>query len=148
MEIWKNIEDYEGYMVSSLGRIKKLSEVIIRKDGIKMTIKEKIKTQTISKKGYYVVNLWKNNKSKSCYVHQLIAQAFIPNPENKPCVDHIDRNPLNNCISNLKWSTQKENMNNPLTRKQMSKTHKWMCENNIEEQNRLKYARSKIKKVA
>lgn len=75
---------------------------------------------TICKRGYYVVSLCANSKVIHKYVHQLVGLAFIPNPENKSEIDHKDRNPLNNDVSNLRWVTHGENNNNENTRKYRS----------------------------
>ena len=97
MEIWKDIPGYEGlYQVSNLGRVKSLC----RKSGEM--------TQHI-KKGYCVVYLYKNKMTRTLSVHRLVASAFIPNPDNKPQIDHIDRNRTNNDTSNLRWATASEN---------------------------------------
>jgi hypothetical protein len=96
MEIWKDIKDYKGiYMISNYGNIKS-------NRGISRGYK--------TEKGYYRAKLYKNNIPKSEYVHRLVAKAFIENEFNKPDVNHIDNNPLNNNISNLEWCTHKENM--------------------------------------
>lgn len=107
-EIWKDIPNYEGiYKVSSHGRIISIKDKnIIRKQA--------------TLKGYKIIDLFKNGVCKMHRVHRLVAQAFIPNPENKPCIDHIDGNRANNMISNLRWVTIKENQNNPVTRKKLS----------------------------
>lgn len=66
--------------------------------------------------GYLAVTIPTIPYSKNCFIHQLVAEAFIPNPEDKPTVDHIDGNKTNNRVENLRWATQKENSNNPNTR--------------------------------
>jgi len=68
--------------------------------------------QSLDKGGYYKLELCKDGKPKTFKVHRLIALHYISNPENKPCIDHIDRNRQNNDISNLRWATHTENMNN------------------------------------
>lgn len=59
--------------------------------------------------GYFTVGLWKNKTPTIVCIHRLVAEAFIPNPDNKPCVNHIDGNKQNNCVSNLEWNTYSEN---------------------------------------
>ena len=96
-EIWKDIPDYKGlYQVSNLGRIKSLQTNRIIKGGL-------------TGYGYLHINARKDRKSHTLYVHKAVASAFIPNPDNKPQVNHIDGNKLNNCLDNLEWVTYSEN---------------------------------------
>ena len=78
----------------------------------------------INTNGYIRMCLWKNNKEKRIYLHRLLALHFIPNPHNYPVVDHIDRNPKNNSLSNLRWATQSMNMRNTKIRCDNTSGHK------------------------
>jgi len=80
--------------------------------------------QYVNSHGYFHVNLSKDGKPKTHKIHRLIALHYIANPDNKPCIDHIDRNKLNNNISNLRWATHTENMNNKGKRKDNKTGHK------------------------
>lgn len=93
MEEWKIIEGYENYEVSSHGRVRNKSGLIIKQryNGV-----------------YPMISLY-NKIRKHYLIHRLVGIAFIPNPENKPQIDHIDNNPENNNISNLRWVTAHEN---------------------------------------
>lgn len=106
MEIWKNIENYEGYQVSNFGNIKSLSKKVKCKNGFRTT-KEKILKLKKSKHGYLSVQL--KNKGKFFSIHRLVAFAFIDNPENKPQVNHINGIKHDNRIDNLEWCNQSEN---------------------------------------
>lgn len=121
-EIWKDIEGYEGlYMISNLGKVKRLEKTIIQEKGrngkgdYERTFPEILMKQQLRGPGkvkYYLVGLVKDQgaKSKHFFVHRLVALAFIPNPENKPYVNHIDNDPTNNIWTNLEWCTHQENM--------------------------------------
>ena len=96
-EIWRDIKNYEGlYQVSNLGNVKSLRKNIILKGGLVGI-------------GYYSVNLCKNKNHKSTKIHKLVAQTFIPNPNNYPCINHKDGNKTNNCVDNLEWCTHSYN---------------------------------------
>ena len=122
-EIWKDIEDYEGYQVSNLGRVRSLDRYNSRCYWIKGCILKPI----MDKKGYLNVGLSKNNQRKAFKVHRLVALHFIPNIENKPEIDHINTIKIDNTIflnedgsvnyekTNLRWVTPKENSNNPIS---------------------------------
>ena len=122
IEVWKPIKGYENlYEVSNLGNIKSLSREIITSNNKKYFTKCKILKKDISNKGYYRVIFKINKKSKHYSVSRLVAEAFIPNPNNLPCVNHKDENPLNNCVSNLEWCTHKYNMNYGTRNQRISK---------------------------
>ena len=114
-EKWKEIEGYEGkYAVSTCGRVFSLTRVRYNIPRGKV-YKGRMLSQNKMKSGYLCVALLSDGAQKLIKVHRLVAQAFIPNPFNKPQVDHIDGNPKNNNVCNLRWATAKENVNNPNT---------------------------------
>ena len=106
MENWKVISDYDfKYEVSDKGNIKF--------PGVPGHSKAKITAGSLNKfNGYYYITLTKNGKSVRKAVHRLVAEYFIPNSEGKPTVDHIDRDRKNNDVSNLRWATHKEQIEN------------------------------------
>jgi hypothetical protein len=110
MEVWKDIVGYEGmYQVSNYGNVKSLERVVVRSNGSKMYIKEKLLNKRLNDRGYIEIKLSKNGKSGYAKLHRLVAQAFIPNPENKPQVNHKDTDKENNHVDNLEWNTHSEN---------------------------------------
>lgn len=111
VEIWKPIKGFEGlYEVSNYGRVRSVDRFIEDKNqyGIyKKFLSGKILSPSKDKFGYYRIKLL----GKPCKVHRLVAEAFIPNQDNLPCVNHKDENPSNNNVDNLEWCTQKYNTN-------------------------------------
>ena len=117
MEEWKEVIGFPNYEVSNLGRVKSKERTIecLTLGGVtcKKVMKEKILKPHLGVQGYYIHSLRQDtNKPKFVPLHRIIAMAFIPNPDNKPEVDHIDRNKQNNSINNLRWATKSENQCN------------------------------------
>lgn len=109
--IWKTIEEYPNYMVNNIGEVK-------RKEGLDSAghyRREKMLSPKMDKDGYYQYTLCKDGKMKCFRAHRLVVQTFIPNPENKPCIDHINCVRSDNRVENLRWVTNQENHNNPLS---------------------------------
>lgn len=104
-ELWADIKGFEGlYQVSNLGNVKSLP-----RRGTYST--PHILAVTKDQKGYLMVGLSKNSKLTTRRVHRLVAEAFIPNLDNLPEVNHLDENKNNNTVSNLEWCTRKYNVN-------------------------------------
>lgn len=110
-EIFKEINDFEGYYISNLGRVKsckrKTEKFIVVKDDTH---------------GYLIVKLWRDNKQYSKKIHRLVAEAFISNPENLRDVNHKDENKHNNCVENLEWISHKDNINYGTRNERANKT--------------------------
>ena len=111
IEIWKDVVGYEGfYQVSSLGRIRSYDRHVNHNYGGMAIKKGKILSQTDNSSGYLSVGLTKYNRTRTTRVNRIVAKAFIPNPENKPQVNHRDGSKHNNIASNLEWATASENV--------------------------------------
>ena len=127
-EIWKDIKGYEGiYKISNLGRVKSLDRFIYYKNDVIKFCKGKL--LNIHKNDYLFVRLYKDSIPKTKYIHKLVAEAFIPNPNNLPEVNHKDENKLNNSIGNLEWCTVAYN-NNYGTRTQKTRKRIYQCSTN------------------
>lgn len=96
MEHWKQVKDYPHLLVSDKGRV------------WTTTYNRELKSHTTNR-GYLRINLSKDKTVKRVHIHRLVAEAFIPNPNNLPTVDHIDGNKLNNNVENLQWLSYSDN---------------------------------------
>lgn len=117
--IWKDVVGFEGlYKVSNDGRV--IGNETIYYCGYKKQTKRVLKEREIvgdtDRLGHRRVTLYHDGNKKRIFIHRLVAEAFIPNPENKPEIDHINTNTSDNRVENLRWVTHKENQNNPITK--------------------------------
>ena len=116
-EQWKPIQEFNGeYEVSNFGRVRSMKRYY--------GVVGRIMPQTIQCKGYYAVTFWMNNKAYCRKVHRLVIEAFTPNPDSLPCINHIDGNKLNNHVSNLEWCTYQANMQHAV-RTGLTHPHQW-----------------------
>ena len=100
-ETWRSIDGYINYQVSNIGRVRNVITSCI--------LKPRFRGKCIN---YHSVALSKNAKQTNYSVHRLVAQEFIPNPENKPHVDHVNKTTTDNNVGNLRWVTNQENRQN------------------------------------
>lgn len=113
--VWKPVVGFEGlYEVSSLGRVRNKKGEIL---------KQRIKRTNCT--CYKSVDLWKDGRYHKKYIHRLLAEAFIPNPDNLPMVNHKDEDGTNNFIDNLEWCTREYNVNYGTAKRAQSKEDSW-----------------------
>jgi len=114
-ETWRNVRGYEGYYeVSSDGRVRSLCRLSRTKGGCFRFVSGKILSPYKDRYGYLMVSLFVHGKRKIHLVHRLVGLSFLKNMDNKPQINHIDGDKSNNCVSNLEWSTAKENIQHAL----------------------------------
>lgn len=127
MEEWRDVVGYEDYyQVSSLGRVRSKDRYYDRKpsDTARKSQSGRIRKLVLNREGYPTVGLSVNGVLKIFRVNRLVAQAFIPNPNNHPCVNHKDENKANNSVENLEWCTPKYNSNYGNCRRNISEGRK------------------------
>ena len=125
-EIWKPIKNFgEYYQVSNLGNIRSVERTMFSKNGVKRRFKSKQLKTALNEHGYIVVVIRVNNVHHNLKLHRLVAECFIPNPENKLTVNHIDGNKQNNNVLNLEWSTHSENISHAYKHKLNTKENQY-----------------------
>lgn len=123
MEIWKDVKGTDSnYQISNEGRVKSIDRVIQTSNNSRHYETHMLKPY-LNTAGYWMVTIKINGEWKKCRVHRLLAEAWIPNPDNKPCIDHINGNRSDNRIENLRWCTYKENSNFAIAHDRLVESH-------------------------
>lgn len=125
IEKWKTIEGFDLYEVSNTGKIRSKDRTITNAFGT-FTKRGRILKPIDNGRGYLKVELRQDGRSKKGYVHRFVADSFIPNPKNKPFINHIDNNPTNNNIENLEWCTPQENVDWMYIQERAKRTSIWL----------------------
>lgn len=126
IEKWKPVDGWSLYEVSDKGRVRSKDRLVRCGKGYAIK-KGRVLRLMIDDFGYPRVELKQNGASKKERVHRLVCKAFVPNPLNKPCVNHIDNNPSNNCAENLEWVTHKENTGWMVAQGRATRTKTWLA---------------------
>ncbi len=145
-EIWQNIKGYEGlYQVSNMGRIKRLPKTeyvynYLSNTKVKRVKKEKILAYKRNSNNYIIVTLSNNGVSKAYTIHRLVAQTFIPNPNNYPQINHINGKKYDNRVENLEWCTASENIKHAsrVGLRKTTKKQKTQAKRNLKKANEAK----------
>lgn len=128
-EEWRSVKGYKYYEISNLGRLRSKDRTV-RKNRSYLK-KGRLLNPTKDKNGYFTFDLKEDGDHKNVKIHRLVAEAFIPNPHNKPFINHIDNNPSNNRVDNLEWATPKENSEHMSKQGRNKRTKEWL--QNLEE---------------
>ncbi|WP_295237264.1 NUMOD4 domain-containing protein [Sediminibacterium sp.] len=129
MEIWKPVVGYEEqYEVSINGVVKRLDKISVNESGLTIKKGKTLKTR-VNNRGYVEVRLSKHNKQSTTFLHIILAKAFIPNPENKQQVNHLNGIKIDNRLENLEWCTRLENMQHASRMGLLKRTYKQVIDN-------------------
>lgn len=124
-EEWRTVPNWDCYEISNLGRVKGKRRVI-RKGKNEYVREPKLLKPQKDKHGYYYIWLKQDGRRKNAKVHRLVCEAFVPNHEGKPCVNHKDNNPSNNKVENLEWVTMQENTDWMIKQGRFKRNKHWL----------------------
>ena len=126
-EVWKLIEGLKYHEVSNTGKVRSTGNIVRAKNGVLKNLKPKELKGSDNGVGYLRVCIKEDGKVyRERYVHRIVARAFVDNPEGKPCINHIDNNPLNNAADNLEWCTKMENTQWMIKQGRNKRTTEWL----------------------